>query len=229
MRENLALFKSHQVFLNYPFDADFENMAYAMHFAVIAAGLIPVCARDLSVPDRIRLDLLVRAIASCQYSAHDLSRGKGEGADNYARLNMPIELGMALFHDFNTQGAAHRYSFFVATPHEYKAYASDLAGLDPQYHENDDLTLLRLVYEWLRFVVPGKLLGQPATADVLTKYGEFKEGLGKINGTGKDGRPSHAEAQEFMYQLCGSVGWWAWRENPIGLQEFPSLPLSRKS
>jgi hypothetical protein len=229
MRQDLALFRKRQVFLNYPFDDEFQDMSYAMHFAVVAAGLIPVCARDLSVPDKPRVDMLVKAIASCQYSVHDLSRGRGEGADNYARLNMPIELGMALFQDLNTDGAAHRYAFFVGNPHEYKSYASDLSGLDAQYHENNDLTLLRLIYEWLRFVLPGNLRGQPATADMITKYEAFKVELGGIQGTGRDGHPTHGEAQELMYDSCAKAGWWTWRDNPIGLDEFPPLPLSLKS
>jgi hypothetical protein len=226
---DLSMFKKRQVFLNYPFDEEYEEIAYAMHFAVIAAGLLPVCAKDLSLPDQSRLVMLYHAILNCQYSAHDLSRGRGEGETNYARLNMPLELGMALFHNLYSEGRAHRYAFFVADPNEYKAYASDLAGLDAQYHENNDLTLLTQMYEWLRSVMPGNLNGQPATANVISKYQYFKEELKTIIGSGKDGRPTHAEAQELMYQICEAEEWWVWRGNPFLLEEFPPLPLSRRS
>lgn len=226
---DLSMFKKRQVFLNYPFDAEYEEMAYAMHFAVIAAGLLPVCAKDLSLPDQSRLGMLFHAILNCQYSAHDLSRGRGEGDANYARLNMPLELGMALFHNLYSEGRAHRYAFFVADPNEYKAYASDLSGLDAQYHENSDLILLTQMYEWLRAVIPGSLQGQPATANVLIKYDSFKRELTTINGSSKSGHPTHAEAQELMYQLCEAEEWWVWRVNPIGMEEFPILPLSRRS
>lgn len=226
---DLSMFKKRQVFLNYPFDAEYEEMAYALHFAVIAAGLLPLCAKDLSLPDQSRLGMLFHAILNCQYSAHDLSRGKGEGDTNHARLNMPLELGMALFHNLHSEGRAHRYAFFVADPNEYKAYASDLSGLDAQYHENSDLILLTEMYEWLRSVIPGNLQGQPATADVLIKYQFFKGELTTINGSSKNGLPSHAEAQELMYQLCAAEEWWVWRGNPIGMEEVPILPLSRRS
>ena len=225
---DLKLLKSFQVFLNYPFDDDFRDMALAMHFAVVSANMIPVCARDLSVPDRVRVDMLVKAVASCHYSAHDLSRGKGEGAENYSRLNMSIEYGMALFYDMNSDGAAHRCAFFVASPHEYQAYASDLSGLDPQYHENSDLMLVKLVYDWLLFIQPDLKATQPPTAVVVTRYADFKEELKKINGSGKDGLPTHDETQELMFQLCGRAGWWIWRGNPLGLRELPKLPLSFK-
>jgi hypothetical protein len=212
---DLRLLKSYQVFLNYPFDDEYRDLALGLHFAVVAANLIPVCAKDLSAPDRVRVDMLIKAITNSQYSVHDLSRGKGEGAGNYSRLNMPIEYGMALFYDINSDGAAHRCAFLVASPHEYHAYASDLSGLDPQYHENSDLTLVKLVYDWLLFTEPDLKATQPPTAEVVSKYAEFKNELKKINGSGRDGLPTHDEAQEWMFQWCGAAGWWIWRGNPL--------------
>jgi hypothetical protein len=58
---------------------------------------------DLMTPDRPRLDMLIDAIRSCRYSAHDFSRPHGEGPEKFGRLNMPIEMGMALFHALETQ------------------------------------------------------------------------------------------------------------------------------
>ncbi|MDT4953990.1 MAG: hypothetical protein QOJ02_2128 [Acidobacteriota bacterium] len=88
MRVNLI---EHQLFLNYPFDGAFEPLANAMHFAVVAAGLIPVCAKDLTSPDRPRLETIINAITSCHYSIHDFSKLKGEGAQfrtiQYANRN----------------------------------------------------------------------------------------------------------------------------------------------
>ena len=106
---DLASFKHHQVFLNYPFDPDFASVAEALNFAVVAAGLIPVCALDLSAPDRPRLDMLIEAISSCHYSAHDLSPAKGEGEQNFARMNMPIEMGLALYPALTSQRSEQRY------------------------------------------------------------------------------------------------------------------------
>lgn len=78
MRRNLAAYTTCQVFLNYPFDEAFEVLADAMSFAVVAGGLLPVCAYDLTAPDKPRLEMLVDAIHSCHSSAHDLSRSRGE-------------------------------------------------------------------------------------------------------------------------------------------------------
>src|SRR5438876_10674071 len=57
----------------------------------------------MSVQERIgsegdaepRFSRILRMIAQCKSSIHDLSRSTGEGGDNLARFNMPLELGMA--------------------------------------------------------------------------------------------------------------------------------------
>lgn len=229
MRRNLSAYASCQVFLNYPFDGEFAGLANAMNFAVVAGGMLPLCAYDLTTPDRPRLELLVEAIRNCQYSAHDFSRSTGGGPNNLARMNMPIEMGMALFHALHTQHHEHRCAFFVPTAHDYQAFASDLAGLDPKVHDNDEARLLTDMYEWLRGVVPPALFNKQPTVDVLAKYKEFKDQMGTINVTSDNGRPSHDETRETMYQVCTDTGWWDWRETRMGKDEFPIVPLSLKS
>jgi hypothetical protein len=194
-------------------------------FAVIAGGLLPVCAHDLTIPDRPRLEMLVEAILCCHYSTHDLSRSQGEGTQNFARMNMPVEMGMALFHALQTQRREHRCLFFVSTPHDYKAFASDLAGLDPRVHNGDELRILKETYEWLRDVVPQTLFTSRPTVEVIDKFLAFKTLAQRIKGSGAGGRPSHDETRELMYQVCSKVGWWDWRGNRMGKDEFPPVPI----
>ena len=221
----LSAFKRAQVFLNYPFDPEFEPMSDAMHFSVIAAGLIPLCAHDLSVPDKPRLELLVEAIVNCDYSAHDFSRCTGEGPQNFSRFNMPIEMGMALFHAIATQRQNHRCIFFVSNPHDYKIFASDLSGLDPKSHESNDIQLMSALYEWLRDI-GGPLSNSVPTPRAKEKYELFKQKKKLLEGSGLNNQPSHDEKQELMYQICSDCNWWDWRENKLGLIEFPQVPLS---
>jgi hypothetical protein len=226
MRKNLSSYHQFQVFLNYPFDIEFDPLAHAMHFAVVAAGMLPVCAMDLSVPDRPRLETLVDAIINCEYSAHDFSRSTGDGDKNFARFNMPIEMGMALFHALETQRHVHRCVFFVNKEHDYKQFASDLSGLDPKYYF-DELSLVGNLYDWLRGI-GGALVPNEPTSKVKEKYTEFKTKLNDVKGSGKEGRPNHDEAQEVMFQFCADGGWWDFRGNKAGRIEFPPLPLSWK-
>lgn len=228
MRRNLAAYTTCQVFLNYPFDETFEVLADAMSFAVVAGGLLPVCAYDFTAPDKPRLEMLVDAIHSCHYSAHDLSRSRGEGPENFARMNMPVEMGMALFHALHTQRREHRCLFFVSSAHDYKVFASDLAGLDPRVHNGDEIRLLTDMYEWLRAIVPSALFNARPTIEVVDKFTEFKERLTTIRGSGNGGRPSHEESREAMYRLCEEVGWWDWRASRMGKEEFPLVPIAFK-
>jgi hypothetical protein len=226
MRRNLAAYATCQVFLNFPFEEKYSSLADAMNFAVVAGGLLPVCAHDLTTPDRPRLDMLVEAIQNCRYSAHDFSRSQGEGENNFARMNMPLEMGMALFHALQTQRMEHRCLFFVATPHDYKVFASDLSGLDPKVHNNDDIRVVIDMYEWLRNVVPSALFNLQPTIGVLERFAAFKAKKDSVKGAGVGGRPSHEEVREVMYQVCAEVGWWDWRENRMGKDEFPIIPLA---
>ncbi len=226
MRRNLQAYAICQVFLNYPFDDDFQLLADAMSFAVVASGMLPVCAKDLSVPDRPRLDTLVDAIRQCHYSAHDFTRFTGEGTQNMSRMNMPVEMGMAVFYAITTQRNEHRCAFFVSTPHDYHVFASDLSGLDPMCHQSDDERLLSQMYEWLRGIVPSPLFNSQPVVHIAEKYRYFKSELARINGGGNVGSPSHNERRELMYQICAASGWWDWRETRMGKDEFPSIPLS---
>jgi hypothetical protein len=228
MRRNIAAYSASQVFLNYPFDQEFAGMANAMSFAVVAGGLLPVSGFDLTAPDRPRLDMLVEAIRHCRYSAHDFSRFTGEGPRNFARMNMPIEMGMAVFHALNTQRQEHRCTFLVSTPHDYRAFASDLAGLDPRCHHNDEIRLLSEMYEWLRSVVPAALFNSQPTVEVAAKFREFKERLTSVRGSMDDGSPTYEETRELMYQMCSECGWWDWRETRSGREEFPAIPIAWK-
>jgi hypothetical protein len=229
MRRNLSAYSACQVFLNHPFDEAFSGLANAMNFAVVASGLLPVCAYDLTAPDRPRLEMLVEAIRNCSYSAHDLSRSQGEGVQNFARMNMPVEMGMALFHALHTQRREHRCLFFVSAPHDYKTFASDLAGLDPRVHNGDEVRLLTDMYEWLRGVVPSALFNSQPTVEVIDKYAEFKARLLKVRGSANGGAPSHEEMREVIYRVCSDVGWWDWRGSRLGKEEFPSVPIALRA
>jgi hypothetical protein len=225
MRDNLASFKRYQVFLNYPFDEAFERLSNAMHFAVVAGGLVPVCAKDLSTPDHLRLEMLVDAIGNSSYSVHDFSRYQGEGDGNLARFNMPIEFGISLCYAL-VHRKQHRFAF-VVTSADYQKFASDLAGLDPLKY-GDELSMVARVYEWLRDVVGSNFFTGPPTIEVQEGFKEFSAKLKKVRGSGADGRAGHHEAQELMYLLCSQWEWWDFRATKSGRDEFPALRLSWK-
>jgi hypothetical protein len=224
MRTNLGSYREYQVFLNYPFDDGAYEIGLSLHFAVAAAGLIPVCALDLSVPDQPRIEVLTNALQNCKYSAHDLSRVRGEGEQNLARFNMPVELGMALFYSFLSQRAGHRCAFLVPSPFEYRAVVSDLAGLDPFSYRNPD-EIVTCTYEWLTGFKDVTDLAKARTSEFVKEcYAEFRGRLQRASG-GPNGKVSHRVFQEIIYRVCAEAGLWEWRTGPAGRIAFPEIPV----
>lgn len=228
MRTSLNAYKEFQVFLNYPYDEAFAPFARAMHFAVVAGGHIPVCAQDFISPDKPRLETIVEAIVNCSFSVHDLSRGRGEGPEGYARLNMPLEVGMALFHAVYTQRTTHRCAFFTPVANEFRIFISDLAGLDPSVYGDEPANLAAAVYDWLRTKANPNLFTDVPTADVKEAFQYYETLHARLKGSGDGACPVHDESQELMFQVCTVYEWWDWRNNKGGTLAFPSRKLSWK-
>src|SRR5437762_9507278 len=83
------------VFINCPFDQQFQDLLLAIVFAVAAYGLVPRSARETDGSAEPRFLRILKTLSRSKYSIHDLSRPTGEGVDNLARFNMPLELGIA--------------------------------------------------------------------------------------------------------------------------------------
>src|ERR1022692_558572 len=83
------------VFINCPFDRDYQDLMLAIVFSVAAHRLMPRSARGTEGDPEPRFSRILGAIAGSKYSIHDLSRSTGEDGGNLARFNMTLELGMA--------------------------------------------------------------------------------------------------------------------------------------
>jgi hypothetical protein len=57
-------------------------------FSVFAHDFVPRTARETEGNAEPRFSRILAAIAASKYSIHDLSRSRGEGDENLARLNM---------------------------------------------------------------------------------------------------------------------------------------------
>jgi hypothetical protein len=220
--------RRYQVFLNFPYDKEFEQLSYSMMFGVVASNLIPICALDITSPDLPRLNNIVNSIKNCHYSIHDFSKSKGEGEHNYSRFNMPIEMGMALFHAMNTQLIEHRCCFFSSEPNDYKVFSSDLAGLDAKNHENDDSRLVGIVYEWLINNGPGLIMTNLPIAEIQEGYHIFLSKLEQVEGGNFDKSVLYREARELILQTCEELGWWTWRKDTTGRIDFPEVKIKWK-
>lgn len=69
------------VFINCPFDSEFEPLFQAIIFSVVSCDFTPRSALETGTVSEPRMDRITRSIFSSKYSIHDLSRCKGEGPD----------------------------------------------------------------------------------------------------------------------------------------------------
>lgn len=140
------------VFINCPFDKQYEPLMNAIVFAVVCCGFTPRVAMesgDVAVP---RMERICASLHDSRYSIHDLSRCTGEGDHNLARFNMPLELGMAMGRRFAGQedaGPDHDWLILVPEGHSYVRFISDLAGFDPGMHGSSQETIVPVVMAWL--------------------------------------------------------------------------------
>lgn len=121
-----------EVFLNLPYDSDFENKFLAYVCASHAIGLVPRVTLEVPGGAR-RLDRIFALIQECEFSIHDLSRVQlDKQLLRTPRFNMPFELGLAVA----SEKIGRRHLWFVMEEMSYRLAKSlsDLNGTDPYIH-----------------------------------------------------------------------------------------------
>ena len=162
------------VFVNCPFDWDFEPVLKAILFCLVRFGLRPRIATERNNAGETRIDKIADLIADSEYSIHDLSRCQARQAGEHYRMNMPFELGM----DF----ACRRYGgepyarkkilVLEEQKYRYQAALSDLAGIDIVPHEGKYELAVKAVRDWIA-AMPG--FERLAERKVLSEYEDFQE------------------------------------------------------
>jgi hypothetical protein len=117
------------IFLNIPYDKEFEDLYVAYIVGLTQFGLL--INATLAVPNQGRLETIIGLIGKSNLSIHDLSRI--EPARGIPRFNMPVELGLALYRRHTTRGR-HRVYVFESKPYRAQRSTSDINGIDPQIH-----------------------------------------------------------------------------------------------
>jgi hypothetical protein len=137
------------VFINCPFDPGYARLADAILFATVCCGFMPRSALESGSAGEPRLARITRAIFSSRYSIHDLSHCTGEGSENLARFNMPLELGMAMARRYMGNAEDHEWLVLAPKGHAYLRFVSDLAGFDPATHDGTVKGVVFAVMPWL--------------------------------------------------------------------------------
>lgn len=139
------------VFVNCPFDEAFAPLLQAIAFCVTDLGYYPRLAPENADNAANRLDRIIKLIRGSKYGIHDLSRCKSAVVGEYARLNMPFELGLdhgcAQFGGGQMSGKT--ILILEETLYDYQKGLSDISGWDIHAHEADYIKVVRIVSSWL--------------------------------------------------------------------------------
>jgi hypothetical protein len=122
------------VFLNIPYDRNFEKLYLAYIAGLSAFGLYP--RATLEIPTSIRrLDRILKLIHSCPYSLHDMSRIELDRTrPSTPRFNMPFELGLSVSWQ-RTKDKRHAWYVLESDAYRFSKSLGDLNGTDVHVHD----------------------------------------------------------------------------------------------
>ena len=158
------------VFLNIPYDNEFEDLYVAYIVGLTQLGLR--VKASLAVPNQGRLETIIGLIVKSDYSIHDLSRI--EISKGIPRFNMPVELGLALYRSHATNGR-HWVYVFESKPYRAQKTTSDINGIDPQIHHGTPKGVMAGLRNILR--QPGDVTTVP---EMLISYDAVKRKLPEL-------------------------------------------------
>lgn len=140
---------SKRVFINCPFDGGYRSFFEILLF-IFQYYELEVCYSETMSSAHDRLDQITDLIDSSRLSIHDLSRNKAEKRGEFARFNMPFELGID-YGCFKFKKGRHDKVIAILDggSHDYDQYISDLSGRDILNHNNDPDQLFQIIPEWL--------------------------------------------------------------------------------
>ena len=168
---------SRDVFINCPFDDQFEPGFRSLVFAVLACGFRVRCAKEMDDAAQTRIEKLYNIIEQSRFGIHDLSRTELDAVNNLPRFNMPFELGVFLaakrFGDVEQK--KKRALVLDIEQHRFAKFISDIAGMDITPHNDEPRTMAGCVRDWLVTVTRRKTI--PSPAQLFASFDLFMAGL----------------------------------------------------
>lgn len=168
------------VFINCPFDVDYQPLLRALVFAVQDCGFLARSALERDDGSEVRIEKIRRIIGESAFGVHDISRTEADAGTGLPRFNMPLELGIFLGAKYygNARHARKSCVIFDRERYRYQAFCSDLAGHDIRAHGGAEREVVRAVRDAAGTWVPQRRL--PGARAMFERYGRFVESLPRL-------------------------------------------------
>lgn len=166
------------VFLNCPFDEDYQPLFRAMVFTVEDCGFRARCALEAENSGEVRIDKINRIIRECRHGIHDISRTEPDPLNALPRFNMPLELGLFLgAREFGSKVQQQKNCLILDQErYRYQKFCSDIAGQDIRAHSASPEQVIPAVRNWLSaYLSPTVLL--PGPHKMRERYEAFQADL----------------------------------------------------
>jgi hypothetical protein len=164
---------SRSVFINCPFDRDYDAIFYPLVFTIIHCGFLARCALEIDDSSQVRMDKIFNIVDECRFGVHDLCRTELDKRNRLPRFNMPLELGVFLgakrFGNGNHN--AKRCLILDRAPYRYQMFISDIAGQDIRSHGMSPGRVVSCIRDWLR---NASRINLPGGAAINGNYRKFR-------------------------------------------------------
>lgn len=121
-----------------------------MLYLIIRNEYRPRLSLEISDSGELRLEKITELIKNCKYGIHDLSIVKSKKAKEFARMNMPFELGI----DYGLRKSglepqdSKKFLILEAIKYDYMKAISDINGFDIKVHNNNTERMFECLYSW---------------------------------------------------------------------------------
>jgi len=140
------------VFLNCPFDDQYDPLFKAIVFTIFDCGFVIRCTLEDTDSGPTRIEKIYRMIQNSKYGIHDISRTELDRGNGLPRFNMPFELGLFLGarHFDKTHRRKRLCLILDREQYRYQEFLSDIGGQDIGSHDDDPRLIVLAVRDWLR-------------------------------------------------------------------------------
>ncbi len=164
------------VFINCPFDPKYKPLLNAVVFCVAYLGFNPRLATERIDSGETRIGKILELIRDSRFGIHDLSRSKSAAAEELARHNMPLELGIDL--GIRHLGADHHrrklHLIMEEERYRHQAAISDLSNSDLAIHGGKPK---RALAEVRNFLARHTTSEAPGPTEIWDRFADFQADL----------------------------------------------------
>ncbi|HVY16674.1 MAG TPA: hypothetical protein VHB27_15725 [Rhodopila sp.] len=167
------------VFVNCPFDLEYQPILHAIVFAIMHCGYTVRCALEAEDTGTPRIDRIYSIIEACRFGVHDISRVEHDLINALPRFNMPFELGLFLgARRFGPPSQRSKQCLVLeAERFRYQKFLSDIAGQDIRQHGGDPTKAVGAIRDWLVSMRPKSAKLLPGAKAIMHHYQDFVRNL----------------------------------------------------